>query len=152
MNFLKFISGITRATTTSWTHSNVLLTAYCLVSSCIIFKRKELLDASRSRLQIFFPRKVEHFRPRGIAECKLVEGVTRQRSVLRINPGTSLVYIFQTRLAMLRRNSVKDFNTIVTLDFYKLRIGNCELSQNEIVVKSKEVNCVVWYKNQRRGD
>ena len=53
---------------------------------------------------------------------------------------------------MLRRNSVKDFNTIVTLDSYKLRIGNCELSQNEIVVKSKEVNCVVWYKNQRRGD
>ena len=53
---------------------------------------------------------------------------------------------------MLRRNSVKDFNTIVTLDSYKLRIGNCELSQNAIVVKSKEVKCVVWYKNQRRGD
>ena len=52
---------------------------------------------------------------------------------------------------MLRRNSVKDFNTIVTLDSYKLRIGNCELSQN-VVVKSKEVKCVVWYKNQRRGD
>lgn len=49
---------------------------------------------------------------------------------------------------MLRRNSVKDFNTIVTLDSYKLRIGNCELSQNEIVVKSKEVKCVVWYKRR----
>lgn len=39
---------------------------------------------------------------------------------------------------MLRRNSVKDFNTIVILDSYKLRIGNCELSQNEIVVKVRK--------------